>query len=128
MLVQSFLNAASDGDLITVDRILRDGMPVDVSDDVRGNTALHCATAYNRIELVKLLLLQGADVNRQNLFSKSTPLHYAAKGNSTEVARLLLQGRADINKKTTDNKTPRDQAEEGSEVERLLMELQQSPP
>ena len=102
-------------------------MPLDVS-DFPGNTALHYATAYSRNDVVRYLLHEGADVNRQNQFSKSTPLHYAARGNSTEVARLLLNAGADINLKNTDNKTPVDQAEEGSEVEHLLMKLQQSPP
>ena len=105
--------------------MLRDGMPVDVS-DVVGCTALHWATNKNRPGLVKHLLNKGADVNRQDRYNKSTALHYAAQDNNTEVARLLLDNGADINLKNDFNQTPLDVARKGSEVECLLLHLQQS--
>ena len=97
-------------------------MPVDVS-GVIGWTALHNATVFNRIDVIKLLLLEGADVNRQNNY-KETPLHIAALNNKTEVARLLIQNGADVNIQNDSNKTPLDEARKGSEVERLLLQLQ----
>ena len=106
--------------------MLQDGMPVDAS-YVNGWTALHFAAASNRIDVVKLLLLEGADINRQDEF-KDTPLHNAARYNNTEVARLLLDNRADVNIENNDNETPLDKASKGSEVECLLLQLQQSAP
>ena len=97
-------------------------MPVNVSDWI-GWTALYHATCSNRIDVIKHLLLEGADVNRQNRF-KDTPLHLAARNNITEVARLLINNGADINIQNKDKKTPLDEAHEGSEVKYLLLQLQ----
>ena len=124
-LVRSFLGVASDGDVTTVDRMLRDGMPVDVSDEADW-TALHYATRHNRTDVVKRLVHEGADVNRQD-DDKDTPLHLAAIHNHNEVARLLLDNGADISLKNDFNKTALDEARKGNEVERLLRQLQQSP-
>ena len=94
-------------------------MPVDVS-YVAGQTALHTAAGSNQIDVVKLVLRKGADVNRQD-DNKDTPLHEAARRNYTDVARLLLQNGADVNIRNYHNKTPLDVAQKGSEVERLLL-------
>ena len=98
-------------------------MPVDVSDG-DGWTALHRTTLFNRIDVVKVLLHEGADVNKQNYDYKKTPLHWAAQNNKTEVARLLIQNGADVNIRNKRNKTPLDDARKGSEVERLLLQHQ----
>ena len=85
--------------------MLRDGIPVDVSDG--GDwTALHWAIMYNRTDVVKQLLHEGADVSRQFGYINETPLHYAAQLNNTEAARLLMGNGADINLKNYENKTP----------------------
>ena len=52
-------------------------MAVDVSDG-NGWTALHHATLVNRTDVIKRLLHEGADVNRQDIV-EATPLHYAAQ-------------------------------------------------
>ena len=93
--------------------MLRNGIPVDVS-YVGGWTALYYATLYNRTDVIKLLLYEGADVNRQNLLFKDTPLHLAARYNKTEAIQLLLDNGADVNLKNNDNKTPFDVAWEES--------------
>ena len=107
--------------------MLREGMPVDVS-DVGSYTALHNATAFNRTDVIKRLVDEGADVNRQDRWYKDTPLHLAARDNYTEAVRLLLDNGADINLKNNDNKTPLHVALKGSEIESLLLQLQQSAP
>ena len=114
-----------DGDVKTVGRMLREGIPVDVGDKY-GQTALHWATMKKRADVIKHLLHEGADVNRQDQYFKATPLHWAAQYNNTEVVRLLLDNGADINLKNDYDKTPLDVAVEGREVERLLLQLQQS--
>ena len=67
-------------------------------------------------------------MNRQDQWHKDIPLHFAAQYNNTEIARLLIDYGAEINIKNDVNKTPLDLAEKGSEVERLLLQLQQSAP
>ena len=105
--------------------MLREGMPVDVSD--RGGwTALHIAAWFNRTDVIERLVDKGADVNRQNRRREETPLQLAAHYNKTEAVRLLLHNGADINLKNYFNETPLDVADKESEVERLLLKVQQS--
>ena len=100
-------------------------MSVDVSDG-SGWTALHLATRFNRTDVIKHLLHEGANVNRQNRYNKNTPLHWAAQNNNTEAVRILIESGADVNLINNENKTPLDHARKGSEVERLLLQVQQS--
>ena len=72
-----------DGDVITVDRMLREGMAVDVTNE-DGRTALHWATLCNQTDVIKRLLHEGADVNRHNRY-EYTSLHFAAQHNKTEA-------------------------------------------
>ena len=100
-------------------------MPVNVSGG-DGYTALHNALMFNGIDVIKHLLHEGADVNRQNPYNKDTSLHMAARRNNTEVVRILIESGADVNLINNKNKTPLDEAWKGSEVERLLQQVQQS--
>ena len=113
------------GDVTIIDRMVRDGMPVDVSDGA-GYTALHCASMHNRTDVIKYLLHEGADMNRQIRYYKNTPLHWAARCKSTDAARMLIDNGADVNLMDNDSKRPLDYAREGSEVERLLLQVRQS--
>ena len=94
-------------------------MPVDVSYG-NGWTALHLASRFNRTDVIKHLLHEGANMNRQTRYTKDTPLHYAAKDNNTEAARILIENGADVNLMNYGNKTPLDLARKGSKVEHLL--------
>ena len=102
-------------------------MPVDVSGG-DGWTALHRATMFNRTDIIKHLLHEEANVNRQTEYDKYTPLHLAARNNNTEAARILMDNGVDVNLVNSCNKTPLHYAGKGSEVERLLMQVQQSAP
>ena len=102
-------------------------MPVDVNYGI-GWTALHWASLCNRTDVIKHLLNEGANVNRQDQNNKDTPLHLAARYNDTEAVRILIENGADVNLMNDVNKTPLDYADKGSEVERLLMQVQQSAP
>uniref|UniRef100_A0A182MM47 RING-type E3 ubiquitin transferase n=1 Tax=Anopheles culicifacies TaxID=139723 RepID=A0A182MM47_9DIPT len=60
-----------------------------------GKTSLQVAAHQGHVELVKYLLMAGANVNVTDKEGDST-LHYAAFGNQPEVMRVLLQHNASI--------------------------------
>src|SRR6185369_5295626 len=70
------------------------------------DTPLHLAAAGYRVEIVRLLLKAGADVNAAGNHRRSTPLHYAADGFITgpvwhadrqvRTLRVLLDAGADL--------------------------------
>ena len=63
------------------------------------------AAAENRVDIVRLLIEQGADVAVQDEFG-ATPLHIAARNSALEMARLLIDRGADIEVKDEDGRTP----------------------
>jgi len=58
------------------------------------------------IEIVRLLLEHGADVNAPYVESKLTPLHAAMFTEDIEVIRLLLEAGADPNALTDEDRSP----------------------
>ena len=68
-------------------------------------TPLHYAARYCQIDIVKILLQQGADVNAVNSGGE-TPLHEATKKNATKIVDLLLQNGANVNAKDRYRFTP----------------------
>jgi ankyrin repeat protein len=73
--------------------------------DTLGNTALHYAADCARLEVARLLLDMGADVNLSNR-RVATPLHMAVGKARLEMARLLLEeGQADVNASDYQNNT-----------------------
>lgn len=74
-------------------------------------TPLHSACAISHLELAKLLLENGADVNARQS-SGVTPLHSAAHNGQLALAQLLVTSGADVSAKTDDGQTPSMMAEE----------------
>jgi ankyrin repeat protein len=60
------------------------------------------AAITNQLELAKVLIEQGADVNRPGW----TPLHYAATRGHREMMRLLLDNDAYIDSESANGTTP----------------------
>jgi ankyrin repeat protein len=68
------------------------------------NTPLHIASSNGDIEIVKLLIENGADVNKQNK-DGTTALYIASQRGDIEIVKLLIQNGADVNKQNKDGKT-----------------------
>ncbi len=67
-----------------------------------GETPLMLAAIQNRLELAKVLIARGADVNRAGW----TPLHYAATKGHRDMMRLLLENDAYIDSESANGTTP----------------------
>ena len=71
-----------------------------------GTTLLHSASKSGNMELVRLLIQEGANVNAQDEDGES-PLHGAmAKSDNYNVVRTLIENGADLSSKAVDGKTP----------------------
>ena len=75
----------------------------------RGVSLLHEAAAKGDAEEVKLLLLRGAEVNRQSL-NGSSPLHEAVRAGKTMTAYVLIEHGADLFSETDNGLLPEDLA------------------
>jgi Ankyrin repeats (3 copies) len=83
------LRAVRAGDLAAVKALLDQGVPVDVKFRY-DRTPLSFAADRGHLEMVKLLLERGADVNARDSFYKMTPLSAAAMKGNADIVRLLL--------------------------------------
>ena len=71
-----------------------------------GTTLLHSASKSGNMELVRLLIQEGGDVNAQDEDGES-PLHGAmARSDNYNVARTMIENGADLSSKAVDGKTP----------------------
>ena len=69
-----------------------------INDHIRyGKTLLHEAVESRRLDIVKVLLDKGADVNAVSN-ANDTALHIAATNGDTDIINLLLSRNADIKK------------------------------
>ena len=83
------LTAIRHGDAAAVKALLAQGTPADAKYRY-DRTALSFAADRGDVEIVKLLLERGADVNAKDTFYSATPLTWAAANGHVEVVRLLL--------------------------------------
>ena len=107
-LTYDFIIAAAIGDV----RGIRQGIDAGVDIDafgVNGKTALHTACDNGRLDVVRLLLKAGADLERccESDVDTLTPLGFAIRGGNSEIVKILLEAGADIHVKpyTDSNQT-----------------------
>ncbi len=100
------MRCVEEGLLNNVQSLLSAGKASPRDATIHGTTLLHLATKTSDLELIRLLILEGADVNAGDE-DGDTPLHWAMtrKGNFN-VARLLIENGADLANLTVDRKTP----------------------
>lgn len=88
---QQLREAAFDGELATVQNLLRMGVEVEAT-DANGETALLEAAGGGQLEVVAVLVAHGANVNARGRFER-TPLFRAAfAGHADVVGQLLEEG------------------------------------
>ncbi|KAJ3101935.1 hypothetical protein HDU96_009808 [Phlyctochytrium bullatum] len=74
--------------------------------DKGGNTLLSLAAEFGRVDVARLLLAHGADINVRCRAAGRAPLHHAANVGHLDVVRVLLEEGADVDYKDSQNSTP----------------------
>ena len=93
------LEAACDGDKETIKTLIQQDIRlVNIQSKKVQTTPLHVAAHRGYLDIVRLLVDAGADVNaKEGNYSKSTPLHWAAKEGNLQVVKLLVESGAELN-------------------------------
>lgn len=92
---QALLTAASKGETVTVQRLLKEGASIDARDG-SGRTALLVATRANKIDAARALIAAGADVNAKDGIQDSAFLYAGAEGRNEILKAILATGKADL--------------------------------
>lgn len=85
--------------------LLKNGAKVNFQ-DAYGIAPMHGAARTNKVDIIKMLIENKADVNLPTTTGKETPLHYAARFNNPDVVKLLLDNKADKTMKDAAGLTP----------------------
>ncbi|KAJ5578447.1 uncharacterized protein N7459_007411 [Penicillium hispanicum] len=93
--------------------------------ELRGKTALHVATAHDRVDIVQLLLQHEAAVNARS-DGGWTPLHNACDKGCEAIVRILLSAGAHINSQLLNGVTPLHLAAQGGHTEVVECLLERS--
>ncbi|KAG5846347.1 hypothetical protein ANANG_G00113970 [Anguilla anguilla] len=90
--------------------LLKKGAKLNTQDGTSGKTALHMAVELQDVQLVKLLLNKGANVDAA-MFNGCTPLHLAVGRQDAATTLLLCQSGADQMLKNMEDETALDLAD-----------------
>ena len=102
----ALMEACKHSNLPAAEKALDEGAHVNYKDrDNYHNTPLDITSYKGNIELAKMLIRRGADVNSKNSWGIS-PLHIASMDGKIELAELLIENGADVNIKDDFGKTP----------------------
>ncbi|WP_264687682.1 ankyrin repeat domain-containing protein [Wolbachia endosymbiont (group B) of Erynnis tages] len=85
--------------------LIAQGANIDTNDK-NGNTLLYSAAEIGDLNLVKLLLDNGANIEAKNGEYQATPLHGAVENYRIDVVKLLLNRGTNVNAEDKDNWTP----------------------
>jgi hypothetical protein len=97
--------AAAGNQVLIAKRLLQLGADVNMPTADRGFTPLHLAAENACVEMVELLLNEGASIDLRST-SKTTPFYRAARGGSIEILRLLHERGSEVDARTWDKWTP----------------------
>jgi len=104
---KEFFSAIIKNDVKKVQELIDDGINVNSTNEKNGWTALHYAADKGRAKIAKILIENGADIDRRDVKGR-TPLHIAAIKGNVKVAKVLLNYGADPNVLDAKGKRPLD--------------------
>lgn len=127
----SVFKAVVENNVVEVENLISLGADVNTT-EVSRQTLLHNAAFYSEgnshYQTIKVLLINGADVNSQTAVSNSTPLHYLVRRADVKTVQLLLDFGADVNLKDSYGEISLfklfngDKSKDKSDIVKLLVE------
>ncbi|XP_044757341.1 ankyrin repeat and KH domain-containing protein 1 isoform X3 [Coccinella septempunctata] len=102
----SLVEACTDGDVRTVQKLLTEGGRSVHETSEEGESLLSLACSAGYFELAQVLLAMHANVEDRGIKGECTPLMEAASAGHIEIVRLLVAHGADVNAQSTSGNTP----------------------
>ena len=105
-----------------VEYLIKHGANIKLIDQQSGDTAMHTAASYNRVEILKLLLANGGDVHIKNNAGYS-PLDSSISFRGHDALRELIAAGADVNEPCETGETAIFQAVKQLEFDKVAILL-----
>jgi len=101
----AFNDAVFAGDLIIVRKLLKKrGDDINVNKvDSNGVPLVYMASQYGYVDILKVLIKAGGNVNQATTDDGTSPLWIASQKENVDIVKLLLKAGGDVNQTTTDN-------------------------
>jgi ankyrin repeat protein len=116
------IQAVKDGRENVIRALLDVGITANARDPRAGLAALHLAVQRSHVNIVKMLLENGADPNLQSSRGE-TALHFAARQSREDAVRLLLNAKVNITIQNERGETAMDIAKTLSNGSQTIMEM-----
>lgn len=104
-----FFTEIAIGDIKTISKYLEEGININ-SVSEHGHQALMLAAHQGHVEIIKLLIDKGANINGKHKISGNTALIGAVFQGNKDIVKLLIEAKVDINLKNNDGKSALDMA------------------
>lgn len=104
---KNLFEACTKEDVSDLETIIKSGADLNALDPQSGSTPVGMAIVFNNLAAVKLLIENGADINKQSK-DGSTPLHTAAFFCRREILEYLLEQNPDPSIRNQYGQTPYD--------------------
>ena len=105
-MMKNLLNAIWKNDTEAVEMLLSENPQNVAAIDENGRTMLSWAAQQGNLDIVKILLKNGAEITSCDLKSKESPLHNAIIEDNIETAIYLIDNGADLRVYDIDGRTP----------------------
>ena len=116
--------AAHQGEVATIEELIKSG-EVDVNaPGAQERTALHRACGGNHVECLKVLIDLGANKDKADKAGR-TPLHWAAIGGHADAVEFLLTLKVKLNEQTASGQTPLHSAVDGEKLDVVKLLIKQ---
>lgn len=130
-LDDELIEAVEAGHAKKVEELLEKGANPNIKTSIRwyhGWTPLHIAVYERNLDIVRLLIKYGANINAKT-YNRETPLHIAVYEGHWDVAKLLIDHGADVNARNNNGSTPLHIAAERGflDIVQLLLEKGADP-
>lgn len=100
----SFYNCVKEGDLEKVRQYIKCGININYQSSNTRETALMCAAKTGQLQILKELILAGANVNLESKVGNA--LNYACEGGFMEIIQELLNHEINVNVKNSLGQSP----------------------
>lgn len=93
---EAALQAIRKGDKVTLELLLQQNPPLIRISYCTSGSLLHNAAMFGQVEITKMLIARGADVNDASTRDSEAPIHFAAEAGKLETIKILIEHGAKI--------------------------------